>query len=377
MEQPRFRVADVVRRHGDAFLASHEGRTTPDQRRALRAIALCRTAALGGHVETYACGHEVTAYNSCRNRNCPRCLAHKSREWVEARERELLPVPYFHVVFTLPQELAHVARVHPRVVYELLMQASAATLLDVARRRLGARIGFLSVLHTWGQTLTLHPHVHCVVPSGGFSEDGASWIRGRARFLLPVRVLSVVFRGKMIAGLKRAHRRGKLPSLDNAALRVLVAQIAAKPWVVYAKPPFGAPEQVLRYLARFTHRIAIGDHRLQHVDDQTVRFSYKDYRRGNATRSMTLSGAEFLRRFVDHVVPRGFTRIRSFGYLAHSCKTKQLALARTMLGAKFAAKKTADASAAHGVGVMAHVCPVCGAGPRLFRTPISARGPPT
>ena len=252
-ERPRFGVADVVRIHGTAFAASRA--LTSDQRRALVDIARCRTADLGAHVEVYSCGHEIVAYNSCRNRHCPKCLAHKAHEWVAQKERDLLDVPYFHVVFTLPQALADVPPRARPALYEALFQASSSTLLAVGRRRLDGELGFLSVLHTWGQTLTHHPHVHCVVAGGALSSDRTRWRSTRKRFFLPVRVLSKVFRGKMLALLRR---RG-LPGLDDGELERVIAEAARTDWVVYAKPPFGGPAQVLRYLAtRTASRSAIG-----------------------------------------------------------------------------------------------------------------------
>jgi len=366
MERPRFGVADVVRAHGAAFLAAHGGRTTSDQRRALRDIARCRTAALGGHVEVYACGHEVVAYNSCRTRACGRCVGHKSRAWVDAREAELLPVPYFHVVFTMPQQLARLALGHPRVLYDLLFRASSETLQQVAldERHLGAEIGFLSVLHTWGQTLTHHPHVHCVVPGGGLARDGGRWVPSRASFFLPVRVLSAVYRGKFLAHLKRSYARGDLGEIDDFA--GLLDELYRTSWVVYAKRPFGGPAQVLRYLARYTHRIAIGDRRIVDVNERNVSFSYKDYNDGGAARVMALDGSEFLRRFVQHVLPGGFVRIRSYGFLANTHRTNKLALARFHLGVLPTADDLVELRD-EATTVVTRACPTCGLGTLLRR----------
>ena len=344
-------MADVVRMHGAAFAASRA--LTSDQRRALADIERCRTADLGAHVEVYSCGHEVVAYNSCRNRHCPKCLAHKAHEWVEQKERDLLDVPYFHVVFTLPQVLADLPPVARKALYEALFQASSSTLLAVGRRRLGGELGFLSVLHTWGQTLTHHPHVHCVVAGGALSSDRATWTASRRRFFLPVRVLSKVFRGKMLDAL----RQRELPGVDDEERECILAEAARREWVVYAKRPFGGPAQVLRYLARYTHRVAIGDRRIVSVDDDGVAFAYRDYRRGNASRTMKLAGREWLRRFVDHVLPRGFVRLRSYGFLANTKKSEKLAAIRALLGAAPVVTPAESAATA-----TARVCPTCGHG---------------
>lgn len=350
-EPPRFRVADVVRQFG-----AEVRRGAPllyEQRRALTDIERCRTIALGGHRETYECGHVVTAYNSCRNRNCPSCLAWKSRDWVDQKERDLLPVPYFHVVFTLPQELADVPPVARAAVYDALFRASSKTLLQFGRRDLGGEMGFLAVLHTWGQTLTHHPHVHCVVAGGAWNRDTSVWKNTRANYLFPVRALSEVFRAKMIADLRR---RG-LPGLSADDLAAVLAAAARHDWVVYAKPPFGGPHQVLRYLARYTHRIAIGEHRLANVDDESVTFDWKDYRHGNAIKQMTLDGAVFLRRLLQHVLPRSYTRLRSYGFLANSGKREKLLAIRACLGVQAPPPTTERAC----------LCPLCGLGALVDR----------
>jgi len=273
--------------------------------------------------------------NSCRNRHCPKCQASACATWMDEQAADLLPVPYFHVVFTLPNAFNALALGNKRVVYGLLFKAVARTLLQVAAdpKRLGARIGFLAVLHTWGQNLSLHPHVHCVIPGGGLSPGGTQWVACRPGFFLPVRVLSRVFRGKFIGLLRKAFHTGRLRGLaDGAALEALFDSAVATDWVVYAKPPFGGPEKVLKYLARYTHRVAISNRRIVAMDHRTVTFEYKDYARGNQRRTMTLPGTEFLRRFLMHVVPRGFMRIRHFGLLANRTKADNLERCRGLLG---------------------------------------------
>ena len=332
IQRPReaLELAEVVRRHGPGLVERLSG----EQRRILRAIASCRTAALGGHVQTCDhCRHQRIAYNSCRNRHCPRCQGSACARWMAEREEELLPVEYFHVVFTLPDAFNALALANRRIVYGVLFDAVAQTLLEVAAnpKQLGARIGFIGILHTWGQNLSLHPHVHCVIPGGGLCPDG-KWVGCRAGFFLPVRILSRVFRGKFIDGLKRMRLAGKVVGVeeDRAFERLLDASVKHD-WVVYAKPPFGGPEQVLKYLARYTHRIAISNRRLVSVDDQSVTFKWKDYARGNRPRTMTLDGREFLRRFLMHAVPRGFMRIRHFGLLANRVRAANLTTCRGLI----------------------------------------------
>ncbi len=341
MSRPAVEVADVLRAQGDHFVEQHPWLSI-QQRSVLRAIARCRTAGLGGHVDRCdACGHRAVSYNSCRNRHCPKCQAQARARWLAARERDLLDVPYVHVVFTLPHALLPLVRRNAAFVYTLLFQASAATLLEIAAdpRHLGAQIGLLSILHTWGQTLVRHPHVHCVVPAGGLSRDRRRWIRPRyAGFFLPVRVLRRVFRGKVVAALRRAYRRGDLELAgatadlrDPTRWSAFIDALFRTDWVVYAKPAFGGAPAVLRYLGRYTHRVAISNHRLLAFDGDHVTFRWRDYARGNAWRTMSLSAAEFLRRFVQHVLPRGFARIRQFGYLANACRTARLATIRRLL----------------------------------------------
>jgi hypothetical protein len=334
-------VADIIRQSGTRFLEAHRAWLTAQHLRVLRAIAQCRTALLGGHLDQCAgCGYRAISYNSCRNRHCPKCLTHARDRWLAARQRELLPVPYAHVVFTLPHVLAGLALQNKRVVYDLLFQASAATLLEVARtpKHLGAALGFLSVLHTWGQTLLHHPHVHCVVPAGGLSPDGTRWVHARPTFFLPVKVLSRVFRGKVVAGLRHAHRARTLtlagdlqPLHDTRVFAAWLRRLYRHDWVVYAKPPFGGPTHVLHYLARYTHRVAISNHRLVDVGDDHVTFRWKDYRHGSRVQLLTLTPDEFLRRFCLHVLPKGFVRIRFYGFLAPRARTAALTRCRHAL----------------------------------------------
>jgi hypothetical protein len=328
--------------------------------------------AVGGHVETCDhCGHQQIAYNSCRNRHCPKCQASACARWMEARAEELLPVEYFHVVFTLPDTFNSIALANPRVVYDILFDAASRTLLEVAAnpKRLGAKIGFVGILHTWGQNLQLHPHIHCVIPGGGLSPDGTRWIGCRPGFFLPVRVLSKVFRGKFIESLRKAWSAGTLRGVeDEAAFEKTIACSVRNDWVVYAKPPFGGPEQVLKYLSRYTHRIAISNSRLLSMDDRTVTFRWKDYAHSNKRRTMTLEGREFLRRFLMHVVPGGFMRIRYFGFLANRRRKSNIALCRTLLGViAIAAPNMLHASdAPPGCD---DCCPICSRG-RLIRGPL-------
>jgi hypothetical protein len=324
-------MAEIVRHHGHRLDGS-----SVEERRILRAIVSCRTAVLGGHVESCDhCHHRRIAYNSCRNRHCPKCQGSACAKWMAERAKELLPVEYFHVVFTLPDTFNALALSNKRVIYNALFNAVAQTLLEVAAnpKHLGARIGFLAILHTWGQNLSLHPHLHCVIPGGGLSPD-CKWVTCRAGFFLPVRVLSRVFRGKFIDRLKRAWVAGELHGIesDDAFARLIDASVKHD-WVVYAKRPFGGPEQVLKYLARYTHRIAISNRRLTSMSDQTVTFRWRDYAHHNRPRTMTLDGREFLRRFLMHAVPRGFMRIRHFGLLANRVRSANLSICRQLISA--------------------------------------------
>jgi putative transposase/transposase-like zinc-binding protein len=341
MMQPRLEVAEVFREFTPAFLDRYGDTISPDQRRVLWDVIRCRTAELGGHIEECdRCGHRRHAYNSCRNRHCPKCQAASRAQWLEDRSAELLPVEYYHVVFTLPHEIGPLALQNQRRIYGMLFQAAAESLLTIAAdpRHLGAQIGFLSVLHTWGQNLHLHPHVHCVVPGGGLSPDRNQWIACRPGFFLPVRVLGRLFRAKFLSFLRDAYDRrqisfhGQQRHLEDPALfRQLVETLKEKDWVVYAKPPFGGPEIVLKYLARYTHRVAISNYRLIAIEAGKVHFYWKDYADANQQKIMALDGVEFIRRFLLHVLPSGFMRIRHFGFLAHTHRAEKLQLCRRLL----------------------------------------------
>jgi hypothetical protein len=338
--RPPVEVADIIRQHGSSFRLTHP--LSPEQRRVLRAIEQCRTAALGGHVDQCdTCGHQRISYNSCRNRHCPKCQALAKARWLEARMADLLPVEYFHVVFTLPEQLASLALQNKRVIYNILFATAAQTLRTIAAdpKHLGAEIGFLAVLHTWGQTLRHHPHLHCVVPGGGLSLDGAHWRACRRGFFLSVNVLARLFRRLFLAALTHAFAHAKLTFHGRCAylaqplaFQHLLNSLRRREWWVYAKPPFGGPEQVLAYLGRYTHRVAISNHRLLNLENGRVTFSWKDYRHANQQRAMTLAADEFIRRFLLHVLPRGFQRLRQFGLLANRQRRDKLALCRKLLG---------------------------------------------
>jgi predicted Zn-ribbon and HTH transcriptional regulator len=341
--RPALEVADVFRHHGAAFRqvhADHLGRT---ERRVMAAIEVCRTAALGGHVERCAdCGFTRNAYNSCRNRHCPKCQGLARAEWLQARQSELLPVPYFHVVFTVPAAVADIAFHNKAVVYAILFRAAAEALHNVAAdpRYLGAEVGAIAVLHTWGQALHHHPHLHCIVPGGGISPDQTQWIACRPGFFLPVRVLSRRFRDTFVCRLRAAFDAGELrlsgalaDLADPAAFASRLDELACIDWVVFAKPPFAGPEQVLSYLGRYTHRVAIANGRLVALDDSRVSFTWKDYRHHGKTKIMTLSADEFIRRFLQHTVPDGFHRIRHIGFLANRHRSARLARCRELLAA--------------------------------------------
>jgi predicted Zn-ribbon and HTH transcriptional regulator len=339
--RPPFEVADIIRQAGTRFIERYRESLSWAQLKVLTAIARCRSAALGGHRDQCArCGYEAISYCSCRNRHCPKCQTNAREKWLRARERELLPVGYYHLVFSVPHALVPLFWQNKRVLFTLLFEASAATLLEIAAdpKHLGAQIGFLSILHTWGQTLQRHPHIHCVVPGGGLSPDGTRWISSRSHFFLPVRVLSRVFRGKFIAELRRSFQRNKLvfhgdglPLAQEKAFAAFLRTLFRQEWIVYAKPPFGGPEHVLQYLARYTHRVAISNHRLLSVDDNQVRFRWKDYAHHNKRRTLTLTNEEFLRRFLQHVLPKGFPRIRYFGWLANRKRATLLPVCRDRL----------------------------------------------
>jgi len=336
-------VADIFRRHGEAYRQAHGEHMGSVERRIMAAITACRTAALGGHVEACAdCKFTRIAYNSCRNRHCPKCQNLARAAWLAARQAELLPVPYFHIVFTLPAPLAAIAFHNKAVVYAILMRSAAAALRTLAAdpKYLGADIGVIAVLHTWGQNLQHHPHVHTIVPGGGVSADGARWIAGRRNFFLPVKVLSARFRQLFLKELNSAHRAGRLKFFADLAALADAAVFARQlsrlrdcKWVVFAKPPFGGPEQVLAYLSRYTHRVAIANSRLLALEHGQVSFRWKDYRAGGVTKVMTLAAEEFIRRFLLHALPDGFTRIRHYGLFANGQRTAKLARARSLLAA--------------------------------------------
>jgi hypothetical protein len=384
MNRPTVEVADIIQAQGTRFADSHRDQISYQQLKVLNAIARCRTAALGGHIDDCSrCGYKAISYNSCRNRHCPKCQAQARQRWLAAREKELLGVPYFHLVFTLPHELIPLCQRNPRVLYDLLFRASAATMLGIAAdpRHLGAEIGFLSILHTWGQNLLAHPHVHCVIPAGGLSADHTHWVYPKYPFFLPVKVLSRVFRGKLVDGLKRAYRNKKLQfPRANAALQEpkhflrFLRTLFREDWVVYAKPAFGGAPQVLRYLGRYTHRVAISNHRLLAFDGERVTFRWKDYAHGNKQRKMTLTATEFLRRFLQHVLPRGFVRIRHFGFLANSCRTARLSVSRKLLAVT---PKPREPCVRSDSQAGAWRCPRCGGamriGPNLTATQLAAR----
>jgi hypothetical protein len=370
MKRPPCEVADIVRAHGKQFAEQYGKLLDSNHWRVLHAIENCRTAVLGGHVEACdQCGHRAISYNSCRNRHCPKCQGAAREQWMADRSAELLPISYFHVVFTLPHLLAPLALQNKRVVYGILFRAASETLLEVAAdpKRLGAEIGFLAVLHTWGQNLQHHPHLHCVVPGGGLSPDHRRWIHSRSRFLFPVRVLSKVFRGKFLDFLRRAFRKrdlqfhGSIARLESAQnFDALVNQAYGREWVVHAEPPFGGPEQVLRYLARYTHRVAISNHRILSIADGNVTFRWKDYAHGNKKKKMTLAACEFLRRFLLHVLPRGFVRIRHFGFLANRRRHELLELSRRLLQEQPSTAFTKTDTG--GLHSELPLCPVCHVG---------------
>jgi hypothetical protein len=345
VSRPSLEVADVFHRHGAAWRAAHGGHLSLGQLKVMSAIETCRTAALGGHVEACEdCGHSRIAYNSCRNRHCPKCQGAAAREWLAAREADLLPVGYFHVVFTLPAEIADIAYQNKAVIYDLLFRAASEAMLTIAAdpKHLGARIGITAVLHTWGSAMTHHPHVHMIVPGGGIALDGTSWVRCRPGFFLPVRVLSRLFRRLFLDKLADAHAADRLKFFadqaglgDRRTFAAFLAPLRKKNWFVYAKPPFAGPEAVLAYLSRYTHRVAISNSRLISLDQAGVTFRYKDYRRTGRERyhTMGLEADEFIRRFLLHVLPKGFHRIRHYGLFASATRKANIARARQLLAA--------------------------------------------
>jgi len=377
--RPALEVADIFRAHGPAWRQVQAGHLSLGQLKVMSAIEACRTAELGGHVERCEdCDHRQIAYNSCRNRHCPKCQGAAAQRWLEAREAELLPLAYYHVVFTLPAEIGDIAFQNKAVVYDILFKATSETLLTIAAdpKHLGARIGLTAVLHTWGSALTHHPHLHCIVPGGGLSSDGQRWVSCRPRFFLPVRVLSRLFRRLFLDRLAAAHaeRRlaffGELAGLaDRAAFAARLAPLRRAAWVVYAKRPFAGPEAVLAYLARYTHRVAISSSRLVSLDDRGVTFRWKDYRQDGAARQklMTLAPGEFIRRFLIHVLPSGFHRIRHYGLFTNTVRGANLAKVRALLPAAPAAEAEPEAPARPPIA-----CPCCGG--RMILVEIFERG---
>jgi hypothetical protein len=400
VDRPRLEVADVFRRYGEAYRRQAGVSLSSPQGRVMTAIETCRTAALGGHVEQCdACGHQRIAYNSCANRHCPKCQSLARARWIERRHAELLDCEYFHVVFTVPDTIAAIALPNKTIVYDILFRATANTLRTIAAdpTHLGAEIGFFAVLHTWGQTLVHHPHLHCVIPGGGLSPDGSRWIACPPGFFLPVRVLSRLFRRLFLQDLEAAYDagtlrlEGSLEGLRNrpAWTRALTG-LRETEWVVYAKRPFAGPQQVLDYVGRYTHRVAISNHRLLDMDDGQLRFTYKDYRAdpSNASKTMTLAAIEFIRRFLLHVLPTGFHRIRYYGFLGARHRRERLARCRELLGSTAPPSVSPPASphdyrdrveALTGIGL--RVCPACHHGEmiiveRLLPPRMAARLPP-
>ena len=386
MSRPALEIADIFRDHGPAWRSANVGHVSLAQLKVMSAIERCRTAALGGHVarcQNDACGHTVIAYNSCRNRHCPKCQGAAARAWLEERKAELLPVPYFHVVYTLPAPIADLAYTNKAVVYDILFKASAEATITIAadKKRLGARVGITSVLHTWGSAMTHHPHVHMIVPGGGLSEDGTRWVACRPNFLLPVRVLSRLFRRLVVEMLVAAHAAGKLDFFgqhaglgDPDAFAAFLAPLKRSEWVVYAKQPFGGPEAVLAYLSRYTHRVAISNRRLVAADATAVTFKYKDYRVDGRARfkTMTLATAEFIRRFLSHVLPKGFHRIRHYGLLANGQRADTIAKARELLAVAAPSPEPEPEGTDDGQRVHPRPCPCCGG--RMLVIEIFARG---
>ena len=386
MNRPVLEVADILRDHGAAWRKTNAGHVSLDQLKVMSAIERCRTAALGGHVERCDdCSYTTIAYNSCRNRHCPKCQGAAAREWLAEREAELLPVPYFHIVFTLPARIASIAYQNKAVVYDLLFKASSQAVLTIAAdpEHLGVRIGITAVLHTWGSTMTHHPHVHMIVPGGGISLDGSRWLSCQPRFLLPVPVLTKLFQGLMLAKLLAAHRAGRLAFFgphahlaERKAFAAYLAPLRRITWYVYAKPPFGGPKAVLAYLARYTHRVAIANSRLLARDQQGVTFRYKDYRADGRARQkvMTLATSEFIRRFLLHVLPKSFHRIRHYGLLARPSCADNIARARELLAVTMPQDHNADAGAVdpNQPTTPSHLCPCCGG--RMITIEIFERG---
>jgi len=372
MSRSVLEVADIFRGHGPAWRQANAGHVSLGQLKVMAAIERCRTAALGGHVaRCQDCSHTLIAYNSCRNRHCPKCQGTAARQWLAEREAELLPVPYYHVVFTLPAPIADIAYHNKAVIYDLLFKASAETMLTIAAdpKHLGARIGITAVLHTWGSAMTHHPHVHMIVPGGGIALDGKRWVACRAGFFLPVRVLSRLFRRLFLKALAAAHKAGRLTFFGEhahlgaaQAFAAYLAPTRTTDWVVYAKRPFAGPAAVLAYLSRYTHRVAIANSRLIAVNGNAVSFRWKDYRIDGPGRYkvMTLKAAEFIRRFLIHVLPGGFHRIRHYGLLAKGSRIENIARMRELLRAPAPQNQASDAADLDDPPTLGHSCPCCG-----------------
>jgi Putative transposase/Transposase zinc-binding domain len=350
MDRPRLEVADVFRRYGEAYRQNHGASMSAEERRVMAAIEVCRTAVLGGHLERCdQCDYERNCFNSCRDRHCPKCQSLARAQWIEHRQAELLDCPYFHVVFTVPEEITAIAYQNKEVVYDILFHATAETLKTIAAdpKHLGAEIGFFAVLHSWGQNLMFRPHLHCVLPGGGLSADGQRWVRCRARFFLSVRVLSRLFRRLFLERIEKAFNSGKLQFFasleflrDPHAFAARIAAAKESEWVVYAKRPFAGPQQVLDYVGRYTHRVAISNNRLIDIDNGQGQFHWKDYRDNSQIKVMDLKADEFIRRFLLHVLPEGFQRIRYYGFLANRDRRKKLALCRQLLGMQTSSQTT-------------------------------------
>jgi hypothetical protein len=392
MSRPKLEVADIFRRHGEAWRRDSVGHVSCAQLRVMPAIEACRTASLGGHVERCEdCAHTRIAYNSCRNRHCPKCQWTAAARWLAAREAELLPVPYYHVVFTLPAQIGAIAYQNKAKVYGLLFTATAETLITIAAdpKHLGARIGLTAVLHTWGQNLDHHPHVHCIVPGGGISPDGKRWVGCRSGFFLPVRVLSRLFRRLFLQGLVAAFKAGELQFFsdlgglkDPDAFAGYLAPLRKSEWVVYAKRPFAGPSQVLAYLARYTHRVAIANSRLVSLSAGNVSFRWKDYRQDGKGKVMTLQAGEFIRRFLMHTLPDGFHRIRHYGLFANGHRADMLNLCRALLDKPSSSTAPNDSDDADQSDTTQdlHLCPCCGGRMKIIETfdgPYASRGEAT
>jgi hypothetical protein len=391
VDRPKLEVADVFRRYGESYRREHGASMSATQWRVVNAIEVCRTAALGGHLERCdQCGYERNAFNSCRDRHCPKCQCLARAQWIQERQSELLEVPYFHVVFTLPEEIAAIAYQNKEVAYGILFQATAQTLKTIAAdpAHLGGEIGFFAVLHSWGQALQFHPHLHCVVAGGGLSPDGQRWISCRPNFFLSVHVLSRLFRRLFIEALRRAFDAGKLQFFkaleslgDRHCFMQLLDRMKAGEWVVYAKRPFAGPQQVLDYVGRYTHRVAISNHRLLDIENEQVSFEWKDYRAGGQVKTMTLSADEFIRRFLMHVLPNGFQRIRYYGFLGNRYRKQKLDQCRRLLGMPVTTEPSNPAETDYRdryeelTGHSLHQCPHCQQG-RMLVVEILPRSPP-